>query len=156
MKVRVTMDTGVAGHVAPETLFPSMDLQHHRTPYSFVKATVERIRDSPSIKFRRGVVKRHLQEESCASRQRRVVLDESNPHVSDTRDGARQPSWMRTAVSTRRTCRRASMQQAQLFSWQGTVHGICAISKLKRPVTLCRSNEERKVSTTNCNCQKRE
>ena len=38
MKVRVTMDSGAAGHVMPETMFPRVKLERKTTPKKFVAA----------------------------------------------------------------------------------------------------------------------
>ena len=44
MKVRVTMDSGAAGHVMPETVFPRVKLQSETSPKTFVAANGEQIR----------------------------------------------------------------------------------------------------------------
>ena len=45
VKVRVTMDSGVAGHVMPETMFPRVKLERKTTPEKFVAANGEQIKD---------------------------------------------------------------------------------------------------------------
>ena len=45
VKVRVTMDSGAAGHVMPETMFPRVKLERKTTPKKFVAANGEQIKD---------------------------------------------------------------------------------------------------------------
>ena len=45
VKVRVTMDSGAAGHVMPETMFPRVKLERKASPKKFVAANGEQIRD---------------------------------------------------------------------------------------------------------------
>ena len=45
VKVRVTMDSGAAGHVMPETMFPRVKLERKTSPKTFVAASGEQIRD---------------------------------------------------------------------------------------------------------------
>ena len=45
VKVRVTMDSGAAGYVMPETMFPRVKLERKTTPKKFVAANGEQIRD---------------------------------------------------------------------------------------------------------------
>ena len=45
VKVRVTMDSGAAGHVMPETMFPRVKLERKASPKTFVAANGEQIRD---------------------------------------------------------------------------------------------------------------
>ena len=45
VKVRVTMDSGVAGHVMLEGMFPCVKLQRKAAPKKFVAGNGEQIRD---------------------------------------------------------------------------------------------------------------
>ena len=45
VKVRVTMDSGAAGHVMPETMFPRVKLERKTTPKNIVAANGEQITD---------------------------------------------------------------------------------------------------------------
>ena len=45
VKVRVTMDSGAAGHVMPETMFPRVKLVRKTTRKKFVAASGEQIKD---------------------------------------------------------------------------------------------------------------
>ena len=45
VKVRVTMDSGAAGHVMPETMFPRVKLERRTSPKKFVAANGEQIKD---------------------------------------------------------------------------------------------------------------
>ena len=45
LKVRVTMDSGAAGHVTPETMFPRVKLERKTSPKKFVAANGEQIKD---------------------------------------------------------------------------------------------------------------
>ena len=45
VKVRFTMDSGAAGHVMPETMFPRVKLERKTSPKKFVAANGEQIKD---------------------------------------------------------------------------------------------------------------
>ena len=45
VKVRVTTDSGAAGHVMPETMFPHVKLERKTSPKKFVAANGEQIKD---------------------------------------------------------------------------------------------------------------
>ena len=45
VEVRVTMDSGAAGHVTPETMFPRVKVERKTTPKKFVAANGEQIKD---------------------------------------------------------------------------------------------------------------
>ena len=45
VKVGVTMDSGVAGHVMLETMFPHVKLERKTSPKKFVAANGEQIKD---------------------------------------------------------------------------------------------------------------
>ena len=58
VKVSVTMDSGAAGHVIPETMFPHVKLERKTSPERFVAANGEQIKDlgekNNSIQDKRG------------------------------------------------------------------------------------------------------
>ena len=58
VKVSVTMDSGAAGHVMPETMFPHVKLERKTSPERFVAANGEQIKDlgekNNSIQDKRG------------------------------------------------------------------------------------------------------
>ena len=45
VKVRVTKDSGAAGHVLPETMFPHVKIERKTPPKKFVAANGEQIKD---------------------------------------------------------------------------------------------------------------
>ena len=53
-KVRATMDSGAAGHVMPETMFPQVKIERKTSPKKFVAANGEQIKDlgEKSIPFK--------------------------------------------------------------------------------------------------------
>ena len=103
VKVRVTMDSGAAGHVMPETTFPHVKLERRTSPKKFVAANGEQIKDlgekSIPLKTNEGASSEvhNIQESECCetliSMQNVVpsgnivVLDGKNPHIRNTRDG---------------------------------------------------------------------
>ena len=54
VNVRVTMDSGAAGHVMPERMFPHVKLERKTSPNKFVAANGEQIKDlgEKSIPFK--------------------------------------------------------------------------------------------------------
>ena len=103
VKVRVTMDSGAAGHVMPETMFPHFKIERKTPPKKFVAANGEQIKDlgAKKIPFKTHEgVKRCITFRSANdvnppnSMQKKVVhagstvvLDERNPHIRSTKDG---------------------------------------------------------------------
>ena len=102
VKVRVTMDSGAAGHVMPETMFPHVKLERKTSPKKFVAANAEQIKDlgeknipfktnegiQRCITFRSAnVVKPLMSMQKVVRAGNVVVLDEKNPHIRNTRDG---------------------------------------------------------------------
>ena len=102
VKVRVTMDSGAAGHVMPETMFPRVKLERRTSPKKFVAANGEQIKDlgeknipfktnegiQRCITFRSAnVVKPLISMQKVVRAGNIVVLDEMNPHIRNTRDG---------------------------------------------------------------------
>ena len=57
VKVRVTMDTGAAGHVMPEAMFPNVKLERKTQPKKFVAANGDQIRDLGEKTFHSGQMK---------------------------------------------------------------------------------------------------
>ena len=99
-KVRVTMDSGAAGHVMPETVFLHVKLEGKTSPKKFVAANGEQIKDlgEKSIRFKTNegvqtcITFRSASEvKSLISMQKIVrdivVLDGKNPHIRNIRDG---------------------------------------------------------------------
>ena len=104
-KVRVTMGSGAAGHVMPETMFPHVKLERKTSPKKFVAANGEQIKDlgekripfktnegiQRCITFRSAnVVKPLISMQKVVRAGNIVVLDEKNPHIRNTRDGTDQ------------------------------------------------------------------
>ena len=102
VKVRVTMDTGAAGHVMPEAMFPNVKLERKTQPKKFVAANGDQIRDlgEKNIPFRTNpgvqrcitfrsanVVKPLISMQKVVRAGKVVVLDEKNPHIRNIRDG---------------------------------------------------------------------
>ena len=102
VKVRVTMDSGAAGHVMPETMFPHVKIERKTPLKKFVAANGEQIKDLGAkripfktnegvqrcITFRSAnVVKPLISMQKVVQAGNTVVLDEKNPHIRNTRDG---------------------------------------------------------------------
>ena len=102
VKVRVTIDSGAAGHVMLETMFPHVKLERKTSPKKFVAANEEQIKDlsEKSIQFKTNegfqrcitfrsanVVKPLISLQKVVRAGNTVVLDERNPHIRNTRDG---------------------------------------------------------------------
>ena len=102
VKVRVTMDSGAAGHVMPETMFQHVKIERKTPTKNFVAANGEQIEDSRAkripfktnegvqrcITFRSAnVVKPLVSVQKVVQAGNTVVLDEKNPHIRNTRDG---------------------------------------------------------------------
>ena len=102
VNVRVTMDSGAASHVMPETMFPHVKLERITSPKKFVAATGQHIKDlgENSIPFKTNegvqrcitsrsanVVKPLISLQNVVRDGNIVVLDEKNPHIRNTRDG---------------------------------------------------------------------
>ena len=102
VEVRVTMDSGAAGHVMPETMFPHVKIERKTPPKKFVAANGEQIKDlgAKRIPFKTNegvqrcitlrsanVVKPLISMQKVVRAGKIVVLDEKNPHIRNTRDG---------------------------------------------------------------------
>ena len=101
VKVRVTMDSGGAGHVMRETMFPRVKLQRKTSPKTFVAANGEQIRGlgDKKIPFKTNegiqrcmtirsasVVRLLISMQKVVRGGNVVVLDERNPHFQSIRD----------------------------------------------------------------------
>ena len=102
VKVRATMDSGAAGHVMPEAMFPHVKIERKTPSKKFVAANGEQIKDLGAkripfktnegvqrcITFRSAnVVKPLISMQKVVQAGNTVVLDEKNPHIRNTRDG---------------------------------------------------------------------
>ena len=102
VKVSVTMDSGAAGHVMPETMFPHAKLERKTSPKKFVAANAEQAKDlgEKSIPFQTdegvqrcitfrsaSVVKPLISMQKVVRAGNIVVVDEKNPHIRNSRDG---------------------------------------------------------------------
>ena len=103
VKVRVTKDSGAAGHVMPETMFPHVKLERKTSPKKFVAENGEQIKDlgEKNIPFKtnEGIQRcitfrsaeccqtSHFNAKKVVRAGNVVVLDEKNPHIRNTRDG---------------------------------------------------------------------
>ena len=95
------MDSGAAGHVMPETMFPCVKFEHKKSPKKFVAANGEQIKDlgeknipfktnegiQRCVTFSSNVVKPLMSMQKVVRNGNIVVLDETNPHIRNTRDG---------------------------------------------------------------------
>ena len=102
VEIRVTMDSGVAGHVMRETMFPHVKLERETSLKKFLAANGEHIKDlgEKSIPFKTNegvhrcisfrsanVVKPLISMQKAVRGGNTVVLDEKNPHIRNNRDG---------------------------------------------------------------------
>ena len=107
VKVRVTMDSGVAGHAMPETMFSHVKLERKTTPKKFVADNGEQIKNlgertiplktnegiQRCITFRSAnVFNPFISLRKVVRAGNTVVLDEKNPHIRNIRDGT-VSSW---------------------------------------------------------------
>ena len=88
VKVRVTMDSGAAGQVMLQTMFPCVMLKRKTSPKKFVAAKGEQIEYLGEKNF---PFKTNEGIQRCITFRSanvvRVVLDEKNPHIRNIRDG---------------------------------------------------------------------
>ena len=97
------MNSGAAGHVMPEGMFPHVKLERKTSPKKFVAANGEQIKDlgerripiktnegvQRCITFRSAnVVNPLISMQKVLKAGNTVVLDEKNPHIRNTRDGS--------------------------------------------------------------------
>ena len=85
VKARVTMDTGAAGHVMLEGMFPLVKFERKTAPKKFVAADGEHIRDSGDKTM---PSKKHMRRFKVVVVRagNTVVLDEETPHIRNARD----------------------------------------------------------------------
>ena len=153
MKVRVTMDTGAAGHVMPEAMFPNVKLERKTPPMKFVTANGDQIRDfsEKNIPFRTNegiqrcitfrsanVVKPLISMQKIVRAGNVVVLDEKNPHIRNIRDGTVKKLDANNGVYTMDL----SGRDRAGFQLAGTVSGQTAFDKPVRPAKSCKSEAE--------------
>ena len=133
VKVRVTMDSGAAGHVMPETMFPRVKLERRTSPKKFVAANGEQIQDlgEKNIPFKTNegiprcitfrsanVVKPLISMQKVVRGENVVVLDEKNPHIRNTRDGTVIKLDVNSGVYTMDMWLCLD-ETGPVFSWQG-------------------------------------
>ena len=133
VKVKVTMDSGAAGHVMPETMFPCVKLERKKSPKKFVAANGEQIKDlgEKNIPFKTNegirrcitfrsanVVKPLISMQKVVRVGNVVVLDEKNPHIRNTRDGTIIKLDVNNGVYTMDMWICVD-ETGPVFSWQG-------------------------------------
>ena len=152
VKVRVTtMDSGAAGHVMLETMFPHVKLVRKTSPNKFVAANGEQIKalGEKSIPFKTNegvqrcktfrsanVVKALTSMQEVVQAGNIVVLHEKNPHIRNTRDGTVIKLDVNNGVYTM-DMRICLDETGLVFSWQA-LGGQAAFDKPVRPAALCR------------------
>ena len=99
VEVRVIVDSGAAGLVMPEGLFPRVEFERKTPPKKFAAANGERLKDLCDKDFHSkhiqrcttfrstSVVKPLIAMQKVAPAGTIVVLDEKNSHVRNNRDG---------------------------------------------------------------------
>ena len=152
VKVRVTIDTGAAGHVMPEAMFPNVKLERKTQPKKFVAANGDQIRDlgEKNIPFRTNegvqrcitfrsanVVKPLISMQKVVRAGNVVVLDEKNPHIRNIRDGTVIKLDANNGVYTMDMWICLDETGAG-FQLAGTVSGQAAFDKPVRPAELCK------------------
>ena len=133
VKVRVTMDSGAAGYVMSETMCPHVKLERKTSAKKFVAANGEQIKDlgEKSIPFKTiegvqrciafrsaNVVKPLISMQNVVRAGNIVVLDDKNPHIRNTRDGAMIKLDVNNGVYTMDMCICLD-ETGPVFSWQG-------------------------------------
>ena len=133
VKVRVTMDSRVAGHLMHEGMFPRVKLERKTSPKRFVAANGVQIRDlgEKTIPFKKNeeaqrcvtfrcasVVKLLISMQKVVRARNIVVLDEKTPHVRNIRDGTMIKMDVNSGVYTMDMwiCLH---ETGPVFSWQG-------------------------------------
>ena len=88
VKVRVTMDSGAARHVIPETMFPRVKLERKTSPKKLVAASGEQIRDLGEKKFSRQMRElRGPKQNECECCQTSHFNEKSSPSWKRCRAG---------------------------------------------------------------------
>ena len=157
VKVRVTMDSGAAGHVMPETMFPHVKYERKTSPKKFVAANGEQIKDlgEKSIPFKTNegiqrcitfrsasVVKPLISMQKAVRAGNIVVLDEKNPHIRNIRDGTMTKMDVNNGVYT--VDMRICLDETGLvFQLAGTVSGQPAFDKPVRPEHCVDAKEQK-------------
>ena len=133
VNVRATMDSGAAGHVMPEAMFPHVKIERKTPSKKFVAANGEQIKDLGAkripfktnegvqrcITFRSAnVVKPLISMPKAVQAGNTVVLDEKNPHIRNTRDGTVIKLDVNNGVYTM-DMRICLDETGPVFSWQG-------------------------------------
>ena len=149
VKARAIMDSGAAGHVMPETMFPHVKLERETLPKKFVAANKEQIKDlgEKSIPFKtnEGVqrcitfrsandVKPFISMQKVVRAGNIVVLDEKNAHIRNTRD-ATVIKLDVNLVCTQCTCGYPSVKQVQFSAgrdseWSNRFRRVCKASSI--------------------------
>ena len=102
VKIRAAINSGAAGHVMLEAMFPHVKLERKTSPKKFVAANGEQIKDlgERRIPFKTNgvqrcimfwsanVVKRLISMQKVVQAGNTVVLDERYPRIRSTRDGS--------------------------------------------------------------------
>ena len=150
VKVRVTTDSGAAGHVMPEGMFPLVKFERKTSPKIFVAAIGEQITDlgektgpfttnegiQRCVTFRSAsVVEPLISMQKVVRVGNLVVLTEKNPHLRNIRDGTMIKMDV-NGVYTMDMCGLASMKQVQLWLAR-TASGQTAFDKPARPAASC-------------------
>ena len=150
------MDSGAAGHVMLEAMFPRVRLESKTSPKKFVAANGEQIKElgeksipfktheevQRCITFRSASVAKPLISMQKVVRARNiVVLDEKNPHIRNIRDR----TMIKLDVNNERCVHNGYVDLPQRnrssFQLPGTVSGQTAFGKLVRPSMVCRGEE---------------
>ena len=133
VEIRVTMDSGAAGHAMPGTMFPHVKLERKTSPKKFVAANGEQIKvlGEKSIPFKTNervqrcitfrsanVVKPLISMQKVVQAGNIVVLDEKNPHIRNTRDGTMVKMDVNNGVYTMGHVDLPRRNRSS-FSWQG-------------------------------------
>ena len=127
------MDSGAAGHVMLETMFPCVKLERKTSPKKFVAANGEQIKDlgEKNIPFKTNegiqrcitlrsanVVKPIVSVQKVVQAGNNVVLDDKNQHIRNIRDGTVIKLDVNTGVYTMDMWICLD-ETGPVFSWQG-------------------------------------
>ena len=132
VKVTFTIDSGAAGHVMPDTMFPCVKLERKTSPKRFVVANGEQSKDlgeknipcKTNVGFQRCItirsasdVKPLISIQKVVRAGHTVVLDGKNPHIRDTRDETMIKLYVNCVVYTMHVW--ICLDEAgPVFSWQ--------------------------------------
>ena len=133
VKIRAAIDSGAAGHVMPEAMFPHVKLERKTSPKKFVAANGEQIKDvgERRIPFKTNegvqrcimfwsanVVNPLISMQKVVQAGNTVVLDERYPHIRRTRDGSVIKLDANNGVCTMDMCICLD-EKGPVFNWQG-------------------------------------